>query len=71
MIDYVIIDSKWCEVMDPNALVYDGAFLKTGAPRCDILYGDKTEIRNKFRAKFGLNQTDNIVMFAPTFREKK
>ena len=30
MIDYVIIDSKWCEVMDPKALVYDGAFLKTG-----------------------------------------
>ena len=70
MIDYVIIDSKWCEVMDPKALVYNGKFLKTGAPRCDILYGDKTDIRKKFREKFGLNSTDNIVMFAPTFREK-
>lgn len=70
MIDYVIIDSKWCEVMDPKALVYNGKFLKTGAPRCDILYGDKTEIRKKFREKFRLNLTDNIVMFAPTFREK-
>jgi len=70
MIDYVIIDSKWCEVMDPKALVYDGAFLKTGAPRCDILYGDKSDIRNQFREKIGLSQTDKIVMFAPTFREK-
>lgn len=70
MIDYVVIDSKWCEVMDPKALVYDGAFLKTGAPRCDVLYGDKKETRALFREKYGLEQTDKIVMFAPTFREK-
>ena len=70
MIDYVIIDAKWCEIMDPKALVYSGAFLKTGAPRCDILYGDKTDIRKAFRKKDGLAQTDKIVIFAPTFREK-
>lgn len=70
MIDYVVIDSKWCEVMDPKALVYDGAFLKTGAPRCDVLYGDKKETRALFREKYGLEQTNKIVMFAPTFREK-
>lgn len=70
MIDYVIIDSKWCEVMDPKALVYNGEFLKTGAPRCDILYVDKTDIRKVFRKRFGLDQTDKIVIFAPTFREK-
>lgn len=70
MIDYVVIDSKWCEVMDPKALVYNGAFLKTGAPRCDILYGDKRDIRKAFRKRFGLNQNDKIVIFAPTFREK-
>ena len=70
MIDYVIIDSKWCEIMDPKALVYSGAFLKTGAPRCDILYGDKTDIRKAFRKKYGMAQTDKIVIFAPTFREK-
>lgn len=70
MIDYVIIDSKWCEIMDPKALVYSGKFLKTGSPRCDVLYGDKTEIRKKFREKFDLSPDENIVMFAPTFREK-
>lgn len=70
MINYVIIDSKWCEVMDPKALVYNGAFLKTGAPRCDILYGDKKGIRKAFRKRYGLEQTDKIVIFAPTFREK-
>lgn len=70
MIDYVIIDSKWCEVMDPKALVYDGEFLRTGAPRCDVLYGDKKDIRTAFRKKYGLEQTDKIVIFAPTFREK-
>ncbi len=70
MIDYVVIDSKWCEVMGPKALVYDGAFLKTGAPRCDILYGDRKDVRKDFREKFGLEQADKIVIFAPTFREK-
>ncbi len=70
MIDYVIIDSRWCEVMYSKALVYDGAFLKTGAPRCDVLYGDRKETRALFREKYGLKQTDKIVMFAPTFREK-
>lgn len=70
MIDYVVIDSKWCEVMDPKALVYDGKFLKAGAPRCDVLFGDKTNIRKNFRMKFGLKETDKIVIFAPTFREK-
>ena len=70
MIDYVIIDSKWCEVMDPKALVYDVDFLKTGSPRCDVLYGDKKEIRQSFRKRHRLEQTDKLVIFAPTFRER-
>lgn len=70
MIDYVLIDSKWCEVMDPKALVYEGEFLKVGAPRCDVLYGDKNISRKMFRDRFNLDNETKIVMFAPTFREK-
>lgn len=69
MIDYVVIDSKWCEVMDGNALVYDGDYIKAGAPRCDALYGDRKAIRKKFREKYGLSEDDKLIIFAPTFRE--
>lgn len=70
MIDYVIIDSKWCEIVYPKGLVYNGTFLKTGAPRNDILYGDRTAARKGFRKRFGLREADKVIMFAPTFREK-
>ena len=70
MINYVVIDSEWCSEMFPKGLVYNGEFLKTGAPRCDILYGDRTYLKRKFRVKNGLNENVKIMMFAPTFREK-
>lgn len=69
MIDDLIIDSKWCEVVSPKGLVYEGTYLKTGAPRCDVLYGDRTKYKIAFRERHHLPQDAKIVMFAPTFRE--
>ncbi|MCI5933946.1 MAG: CDP-glycerol glycerophosphotransferase family protein [Lachnospiraceae bacterium] len=69
MIDDLVIDSKFCEEMCPKGLVYQGEFLKTGAPRCDILYGDRQEQKATFRKKHGIREDAKIVMFAPTFRE--
>lgn len=69
MIDYVVIDSKWCEEMFPKGLVYDGNFLKTGAPRCDILYGDRKKHKEEYRRKNNIDANAKIVLFAPTFRE--
>lgn len=69
MIDFVTVDSKWFETILPKGLLYDGASIKTGAPRCDILYGDKTAQREAFRLRFHLQMDDKIVLFAPTFRE--
>ena len=69
MIDDLIIDSKWCEDVSPKGLVYEGRYLKTGAPRCDILYGDRSETKRMFREKHGLPDNAKVVMFAPTFRE--
>lgn len=71
MIDYVTIDSEWCNEMFPKGLVYDGTFLKTGAPRCDILYGNRQKEREAFRRKLCLAMESRLVMFAPTFREGK
>lgn len=69
MIDGVVIDSAFCEQMLPKGLVYDGAFLKTGAPRCDILHGDRSLAKRAIRQKHGLPADAKILMFAPTFRE--
>ena len=69
MIDDLVIDSKWCEIVSPKGLVYKGTYLKTGAPRCDVLYGDRTNYRDHFREKHNLPSDAKVVMFAPTFRE--
>lgn len=69
MIDDLVIDSDWCEEESPNGMVYDGTYLKTGAPRCDVLYGDRTRAKEKFRREHHLPGNAKVLMFAPTFRE--
>lgn len=70
MTDYVLIDSEWCREVYPKGLVYEGEFMKTGMPRCDIMVNSREEQKRKIREKFGLPMNAKIVMFAPTFREK-
>lgn len=69
MIDAVIIDSKWCEDCFQKALLYDGRYIKSGSPRCDILFGKREQARRSFRRKYDLPDDVKILMFAPTFRE--
>lgn len=69
MVDDLIIDSKWCEDVLPKGFVYEGTYLKVGAPRCDVLYGDREWARKLFREKHNLPDDVKVVMFAPTFRE--
>ena len=51
-------------------MVYDGTYLKTGAPRCDVLYGDRSTFKDRFHKKYNLPDDAKVVMFAPTFREE-
>ena len=69
MIDDLVIDSDWCEQCFDKALVYEGTFLKTGAPRCDVLYGDRSTLKERFHRKYSLPEDAKVIMFAPTFRE--
>ena len=69
MMDDLVIDSDWCEIVSPKGLVYDGSYLKTGAPRCDVLYGDRSLMRQAFREKHNLPEEAKVLLFAPTFRE--
>ena len=69
MVNDFVIDSKWCEDISPKALVYDGTYQKTGAPRCDVLYGDRTKKKLEFRHRHNIPDGAKVVMYAPTFRE--
>lgn len=69
MIDDLVIDSAWCEEVSPKGLVYNGTYQKTGTPRCDILYGDRSDAKRKFREEHNLPQEAKVLLFAPTFRE--
>lgn len=69
MIDDLVIDSDWCEEVSPKGLVYDGTYQKTGAPRCDVLYGDRSWAKRTFREGHNLSEDAKVLLFAPTFRE--
>lgn len=71
MIDDVVIDSEWCAEMYPKGMVYDGNYLWSGAPRCDVLYGDRIKYHKMFCQKYGISKDAKVIMFAPTFREGK
>lgn len=66
--DYVLSNSEWCTKRYPTMLLYDGEILKTGSPRCDILFQKREETYNSVRKQYGLPENVKIVMFAPTFR---
>lgn len=69
MIDDLVIDSTWCEAVSPKGLVYEGTYQKTGAPRCDVLYGDRSRAKKIFRERHNLPEDARVLLFAPTFRE--
>ncbi len=69
MIDELVIDSKWCEECFDKALLYNGHMLRTGAPRCDVLYDDRTKFKELFHKRHNLPANAKVVMYAPTFRE--
>lgn len=68
MIDYVLSNSKWYDDTLPTGMLYTGAILRTGSPRCDILVNDKGKLREKVRREYNLPLDAKIIMYAPTFR---
>lgn len=66
--DYVISNSEWCTKRYPKMLLYKGEILKTGSPRCDILFRRREELYQKVRQRYSVPKDAKIVIFAPTFR---
>lgn len=51
-----------------RAFKYDGPIWKCGYPRNDILFSDNTEISQKVKQAYGL-QDEHIILYAPSFRD--
>ncbi len=69
MMDALITDSTWCEKSSPKGMLFDGPYIRTGAPRCDVLHGDRDKYKALFREKHNIPKDAKVLMFAPTFRE--
>ena len=69
MMDALITDSDWCEKSSPKGMLFSGPYLRTGAPRCDVLYGNRERHKALFREKHTIPGNAKVMMFAPTFRE--
>lgn len=70
MIDYMISSSDWTTEAFVKGMVYDGVFLKYGQAREDVLVDDRYAIKTKVKELFDISNDTNIVLYAPTYREK-
>lgn len=68
LIDYVLSGSAWCDNMYRDGLLYDGEIVKTGTPRCDVLFHQREEKYRQMREEYKLPKDVRIMLFAPTFR---
>lgn len=68
LIDYVLSGSAWCDHMYRDGLLYDGEIVKTGTPRCDVLFHQREEKYRQMREEYELPKDVRIMLYAPTFR---
>ncbi|MGN1202318.1 MAG: CDP-glycerol glycerophosphotransferase family protein, partial [Eubacterium sp.] len=54
-----------------NSFWYNGEIMKSGTPRCDILFNNTEETKKKVFDYYGVNPDNRIVIYAPTFRKDK
>lgn len=68
LIDYVLSGSEWCDHMYRDGLIYDGEIVKTGTPRCDVLFNQRQEKYQQMRREYQLPEDAKMMLYAPTFR---
>jgi CDP-glycerol glycerophosphotransferase len=54
-----------------SAFSYSGPILEIGTPRNDIFFDENDQIIRMVKNEIGIDSDDKIVLFAPTFRDRK
>ncbi len=68
--DYFISNGKWCTQMYRDTFNFSGEILEYGSARLDSLFEEQPEYEHKTKSKFGIDDKDFVLLYAPTFREK-
>lgn len=69
MADLFISGSEFYTELYKRSFWYDGEILKVGLPRQDVFW-KQDEIRERVYAKYGIEDNECTVLYAPTFRSK-
>lgn len=69
--DYVVAGCEKSAYTFANSFWFDGEILRVGTPRNDLLINNSSERRSLILAKLGVNKSERVVLYAPTFREDK
>lgn len=67
--DLILSGSEFQTKVIKDAFWYDGEIFKKGVPRNDIFFGVTKEKVALLKQKYGFQNTDKVVLYAPTFRD--
>ena len=67
-IDCIISGSNYMTNLYKNSFWYNGRVEETGTPRNDIFFKKDSDIKNKIKNQFNIDENCKIILYAPTFR---
>ena len=68
-IDLLLSGCDFSTSIFKRAFWYNGEILKSGTPRCDVLFENNKDLKNKIYDKYNIGHNNKIVLYAPTFRK--
>ena len=70
-IDLLLSGCRFSSGIFKRAFWYEGEILESGTPRCDILVNGSAEARQKVFRTYGIDPSQKLLLYAPTFRSNK
>ena len=68
MCDLMLSGCKFYTKLYKESFWYKGDVLEKGTPRCDVLFKDSSNIRQRIFTQYNIASNKKIVLYAPTFR---
>ena len=69
MTDLMLSNSDHFTKICRKAFRYTGEVMEVGSPRNDILLNKPKDVISRVRSYFSIKENENILLYAPTFRE--